>query len=89
MVGYDSGGKDRMGDSCIMGLMLVPLAVGVDKQGKEAAKNTTAEPRGHHVELLSSAVQDRESRLQSAIFLHVPAALFSVPRSGYNAALGT
>lgn len=55
MVGYDSGGKDRMVDSCIMGLMLVPLAVRVDEQGKEAVKDGTAEPHGHCVELLSPA----------------------------------
>lgn len=64
-----------MGDNCIMGLLL-GTAVGVDEQGKEDA---TVEPCGHHVELLSSAIQDRECQLQSAIFLLVPTVLFSVP----------
>lgn len=46
----ESSRGDRVDDSCIMGLLLVPLAVGVDEQGKEAAKDGTAEPHGHHVE---------------------------------------
>lgn len=39
-----------MDDSCIMGLLLVPLAVGVDKQCKEAAEDGTAKSHSHHVE---------------------------------------
>lgn len=53
MVSYaavEGGRRDRVDDSCIMGLLLVPLAVGVDKQCEEAAKNGTAKPHGHHVE---------------------------------------
>ena len=53
MVSYaavESSRGDRVDDSCIMGLLLVPLAVGVDKQGEEAAEDGTAESHGHHVE---------------------------------------
>lgn len=53
MVGYaavESSRGDRVDDSGIMRLLLVPLAVGVDEQGKEAAEDRTAESHGHHVE---------------------------------------
>lgn len=39
-----------MDDSGIVGLLLVPLAVGVDKERKEAAKDGAAQPHGDHVE---------------------------------------
>lgn len=48
--GIKGGGWDGVDDSRIVGLLLVPLAVGVDKQGEEAAKDGAAQPHGDHVE---------------------------------------
>lgn len=39
-----------MDDGGIMGLLLVALTVGVDKQGEEAAKDGAAQAHGDHVE---------------------------------------
>lgn len=48
--GVERGGSDRVDDGGIVGLLLVPLAVGVDEQRKEAAQDGAAQPHGDHVE---------------------------------------
>lgn len=53
MVGYagvERGGRDGVDDGGVMGLLLVPLAVGVDEQRKKAAQDGAAQPHGDHVE---------------------------------------
>lgn len=48
--GVEWGSRDRVNDGSIVGLLLVPLAVGVDEQGEEAAEDGAAEAHGNHVE---------------------------------------
>ena len=48
--GVERGGRNGVDDGGIVGLLLVPLAVGVDKQRKKAAQDGAAEPHGDHVE---------------------------------------
>lgn len=75
--GVERGGRDRMDDSGIVGLLLVPLAVGVDKERKEAAEDGAAQPHGDHVEHVEfwgdstkrDATQGRSTRPHSSVGL--------------------
>lgn len=48
--GVERGRCNRVDDSGIVGLLLVPLAVGVDKKCKKAAQDRAAQPNSNHVE---------------------------------------
>ena len=48
--GVERGGRDRVDDGGVVGLLLVSLAVGVDEQREKAAEDGAAEPHGNHVE---------------------------------------
>lgn len=48
--GVERGGCDGVDDSGIVGLLLVPLAVGVDEECEKAAQDGAAQPHGDHVE---------------------------------------
>lgn len=48
--GVERGGRDGVDDGGIVGLLLVPLAVGVDEEREKAAQDGAAQPYGDHVE---------------------------------------
>lgn len=48
--GVERSRRDWVDDGGIMGLLLVPLAVGVDKEREKAAQDGAAQPHGDHVE---------------------------------------
>lgn len=48
--GVERGGRDGVDDGGIMGLLLVPLAVGVDEECEQAAQDGAAQPHSDHVE---------------------------------------
>lgn len=48
--GVERGGSDRMDDCSIVGLLLVPLAVGIDEQREKTAQDGAAQPHSDHME---------------------------------------
>lgn len=48
--GVERGGRDGVDDGGIVGLLLVPLAVGVDEEREKAAQDGAAQPHSDHVE---------------------------------------
>lgn len=48
--GVERGRRDGVDDGGIVGLLLVPLAVGVDEEREKAAQDGAAQPHSDHVE---------------------------------------
>lgn len=48
--GVERGRRNRVDDGGIVGLLLVPLAVGVDEEREKAAQDGAAQPHSDHVE---------------------------------------
>lgn len=75
--GVERGGSNRVDDGGVVGLLLVPLAVGVDEQCKEAAQDGAAQPHGNHVEhielwedsIKSDATLEKNTPLNSSTHL--------------------